>query len=84
MCTTGMTCDCMSHEHLCILLSVFLQNCLQKDSSGPVEPAAPPSPPASERGERRVKMTMLRQRVAGRLKGAQNTCAILPRRISKY
>ncbi|GBG64008.1 hypothetical protein CBR_g40253 [Chara braunii] len=32
---------------------------------------------ASERGERRVKMTRLRQRVASRLKDAQNTFAML-------
>jgi pyruvate/2-oxoglutarate dehydrogenase complex dihydrolipoamide acyltransferase (E2) component len=37
--------------------------------------AVPSPPPAATRGERRVKMTMLRQRVASRLKGAQNTCA---------
>lgn len=38
----------------------------------PVQPAA-----TSQRTERRVKMTRLRQRVADRLKGAQNTYAML-------
>jgi 2-oxoglutarate dehydrogenase E2 component (dihydrolipoamide succinyltransferase) len=38
----------------------------------------PPCPPASsERGERRVPMTRLRQRIAERLKEAQNSAAIL-------
>ena len=40
--------------------------------------AAPPAPPApGQRPERRVPMTRLRRRVAERLKGAQNTYAML-------
>jgi 2-oxoglutarate dehydrogenase E2 component (dihydrolipoamide succinyltransferase) len=39
-------------------------------------PAAPPTAPG-QRPERRVKMTRLRKRVAERLKGAQNTYAML-------
>lgn len=42
------------------------------------KPAAPPAPPApGQRPERRVPMTRLRRRVAERLKGAQNTYAML-------
>ncbi len=43
----------------------------------PPQPTAVPSQPANQRIERRVKMTRLRQRVADRLKGAQNTYAML-------
>ncbi len=46
----------------------------------PVQPAktpAPCAPCAPERGERRVQMTRLRQRIAERLKEAQNTAAML-------
>ena len=46
----------------------------------PVPPAktpAPCAPCAPERGERRVQMTRLRQRIAERLKEAQNTAAML-------
>lgn len=40
--------------------------------------AAPPAPPGpGQRPERRVPMTRLRRRVAERLKGAQNTYAML-------
>ena len=35
------------------------------------------APSAATRGERRVKMTRMRQRIAERLKSAQNTCAML-------
>lgn len=41
------------------------------------EEAAPPAAAAGDRPERRVKMTRLRLRVAERLKGAQNTYAML-------
>ena len=41
----------------------------------PAAPRAPGSPPVKP--ERRVKMTRLRMRVAERLKGAQNTYAML-------
>eukprot|EP00798_Chlamydomonas_sp_ICE-L_P019885 gene19885-26589_t len=40
-------------------------------------PSAPPPSPLTGRPERRVKMTRLRKRVAERLKGAQNTAAML-------
>ena len=55
----------------------------KKSAAAPaVEKAAPPpptAPPATSgvRPERRVKMTRLRKRVAERLKGAQNTYAML-------
>lgn len=58
----------------------------KKEEAKPVptaKPAAQPAasgaaaPAASSRVERRVKMTRLRQRVADRLKGAQNTYAML-------
>lgn len=47
--------------------------------AAPAAPAAaPPAPPApGQRPERRVPMTRLRRRVAERLKGAQNTYAML-------
>jgi len=44
-------------------------------ASSPAPPRAPGSPPVKP--ERRVKMTRLRMRVAERLKGAQNTYAML-------
>ena len=37
--------------------------------------SSPPGPAIVNRGERRVKMSRLRLRVADRLKDAQNTCA---------
>jgi 2-oxoglutarate dehydrogenase E2 component (dihydrolipoamide succinyltransferase) len=40
-------------------------------------PPCPPCDKPSERGERRVQMTRLRQRIAERLKEAQNTAAML-------
>lgn len=40
-------------------------------------PPTPPSPGAGVRGESRVKMNRMRQRIAERLKEAQNTCAML-------
>jgi len=40
-------------------------------------PAAAPAAPAVERREERVRMTRLRQRIAERLKAAQNTAAML-------
>jgi 2-oxoglutarate dehydrogenase E2 component (dihydrolipoamide succinyltransferase) len=45
----------------------------------PRPPECPPCPPdgVPERGERRVQMTRLRQRIAERLKEAQNTAAML-------
>ncbi|PRW56169.1 Pyruvate kinase isozyme chloroplastic isoform A [Chlorella sorokiniana] len=46
--------------------------------AAPAAGAAPPAPPApGQRPERRVPMTRLRRRVAERLKGAQNTYAML-------
>jgi 2-oxoglutarate dehydrogenase E2 component (dihydrolipoamide succinyltransferase) len=50
-----------------------------KPAAKPAAPApAPPAPAAAgERPERRVKMTRLRSRIAQRLKGAQNTYAML-------
>jgi len=56
-----------------------------KPTAAPPKPAAPapaatapaPAAPAGTRAERRVKMTRLRMRVAERLKGAQNTYAML-------
>lgn len=46
-----------------------------KTAAPPAAPAAPSGP--GKRPERRVKMTRLRKRVAERLKGAQNTYAML-------
>ncbi|KAG2434653.1 hypothetical protein HXX76_007547 [Chlamydomonas incerta] len=43
----------------------------------PAAPTGPSSPTPGPRPERRVKMTRLRMRVAERLKGAQNTYAML-------
>ena len=43
----------------------------------PAQVPAPCAPCAPERGERRVQMTRLRQRIAERLKEAQNTAAML-------
>ncbi|KAJ8605330.1 hypothetical protein CTAYLR_002375 [Chrysophaeum taylorii] len=48
--------------------------------AAPPAPAAPPSPPpagGTARGETRVKMSRMRQRIAERLKEAQNTAAML-------
>ncbi|XP_068110626.1 dihydrolipoyllysine-residue succinyltransferase component of 2-oxoglutarate dehydrogenase complex, mitochondrial [Hyperolius riggenbachi] len=46
-----------------------------KPTSAPPAPEAPPS--GSSRTEHRVKMNRMRQRIAQRLKEAQNTCAML-------
>ena len=47
-------------------------------AAAPAAAAAPPAPPGpGQRPERRVPMTRLRRRVAERLKGAQNTYAML-------
>src|SRR5579885_2476793 len=43
----------------------------------PVEARAPAPPRAPQEGERRVRMTRLRKRIAERLKEAQNTAAML-------
>ena len=43
----------------------------------PAHPAAPSEPRAEDPREERIKMTRLRQRIAERLKEAQNTAAIL-------
>ncbi|MGE3770258.1 MAG: 2-oxoglutarate dehydrogenase complex dihydrolipoyllysine-residue succinyltransferase [Bdellovibrionales bacterium] len=45
--------------------------------AAPKAPAAPAGPRANEAREERVKMTRLRQRIAERLKEAQNTAAML-------
>ena len=45
--------------------------------SPPKAPAAPAGPRSNEAREERVKMTRLRQRIAERLKDAQNTAAML-------
>lgn len=61
----------------------------KQEKAPPPPPKSPPKQPAGEaqagpssagpqaRGERRVKMTRLRQRISERLKGAQNTYAML-------
>ena len=46
-------------------------------AASPAPSAAPASKPAPERGEERVRMSRLRQRIAERLKQAQNTAAML-------
>lgn len=49
---------------------------IKAESKSNVEPS-PPTQQRGERPERRVKMTRLRKRIAERLKGAQNTYAML-------
>merc|ERR1719375_469582 len=46
-------------------------------SKAPSPPTPAPVVKSSERSETRVKMTRMRQRIAERLKSAQNTCAML-------
>lgn len=48
-----------------------------KKATQAVAEASPPAQQRGERPERRVKMTRLRKRIAERLKGAQNTYAML-------
>jgi len=48
-----------------------------KPAPAPAKPAAPSEPRAEDPREERVKMTRLRQRIAERLKEAQNTAAML-------
>jgi 2-oxoglutarate dehydrogenase E2 component (dihydrolipoamide succinyltransferase) len=55
-----------------------VQNFLAANQSAPTpKPAAPAAPRALKDREERVRMTKLRQVIAGRLKEAQNTAAIL-------
>ena len=49
-----------------------------RPAAAPQPSAAPPAPPRADNGrEQRVRMTRLRQRIAERLKEAQNTAAML-------